>query len=102
MIHVIAAIKLAPGKRDEYLELFAELMPKVQAENGCIAYGPTIDVDSGLGAQEPVRDDVVTVVEQWSDLDALLAHIGAPHMAEYKEAVKDIVLSLDLKILQPV
>jgi quinol monooxygenase YgiN len=102
MIHVIAAIKLAPGKRDEYLELFGPLVPKVQAEDGCIAYGPTIDLASGLGPQEPVRDDVVTVVEQWADLDALLAHIGAPHMAEYKDAVKDIVVSMDLKVLQPV
>jgi len=102
MIHVIAAIKLAPGKRDEYLQLFAPLVPKVRAEDGCIAYGPTVDLASGLGPQEPVRDDVVTVVEQWSDLDALLAHIGAPHMAEYKDAVKDIVVSMDLKVLQPV
>ncbi|MBT3202473.1 MAG: antibiotic biosynthesis monooxygenase [Phycisphaerales bacterium] len=102
MIHVIAAVELAPGKRDEYLELFAQFIPKVLAENGCIAYGPTIDIDSGFGAQEPLRDNVVTVVEQWSDLDALTAHIQAPHMAEYKEAVKDIVVGLKLQILQPV
>jgi len=102
MIHVVAEIQLAPGKRDEYLELFAQLVPKVQAEQGCIAYGPTIDVESGFGAQQPLRDDVVTVIEQWSDLDALKAHIAAPHMAEYKEAVTDIVTGLDLKILKPV
>jgi quinol monooxygenase YgiN len=102
MVHVIAAVELAPGKRDEYLALFADFVPKVRAEQGCLAYGPTIDIDSGIGAQEPLRDNVVTVVEQWADLDALKAHIAAPHMGEYKEAVKDIVVGLKLQILQPV
>ena len=102
MIHVIATIDIAPGKRDEYLELFAQLAPKVLAEQGCLAYGPTVDVDSGIGMQMPMRDDVVTVVEQWADLDALRAHLSAPHMGEYKESVKDIVVGLDLQVLQPV
>jgi len=102
MIHVIATIEIAPGKRDEYLELFAELVPKVRAEQGCLAYGPSVDVDSGISVQMPLRDNVVTAVEQWSDLDALKAHISAPHMEEYKENVKDIVVGLDLQILQPV
>ena len=101
MIHVIAAIEIAPGKRDEYLELFAQLVPKVLAEEGCIAYGPTIDFDSGFGAQIPMRDNVVTVVEQWEDLAALRAHLTAPHMADYKQAVKDIVVGLTLQVLQP-
>ena len=102
MIHVIATIDIAPGKRDEYLELFAQLAPKVLAEQGCLAYGPTVDVDSGIGMQMPMRDDVVTVVEQWADLDALRAHLSAPHMSEYKESVKGIVVGLDLQVLQPV
>jgi len=102
MIHVIATIEIAPGKRDEYLELFAELVPKVRAEQGCLAYGPVVDVDSGISVQMPLRDNVVTAVEQWSDLDALLAHISAPHMEEYKENVKDLVVGLDLQVLQPV
>ena len=102
MIHVIATIEIAPGRRDEYLEIFAELVPKVRAEQGCLVYGPAVDVDSGISLQIPLRDDVVTAVEQWSDLDALKAHISAPHMNEYKEAVKDIVVGLDLQILKPV
>ena len=102
MIHVIATIEIAPGKRDEYLEIFAQLVPKVRAEQGCLAYGPAIDVDSGISLQMPLRDNVVTAVEQWADLDALKAHISAPHMAEYVESVKDLVVGLDLQVLQPV
>lgn len=102
MVHVIATIEIAPGKRDEYLELFAQLVPKVRAEQGCLAYGPTVDVDSGITVQTPLRDNVVTVVEQWDSLDALGAHLTAPHMGEYKEAVKGIVVALTLQVLQPV
>ena len=102
MVHVIATIDIAPGKRDEYLELFSQLVPKVRAEQGCLAYGPTVDIDSGISVQIPLRDNAVTVVEQWSDLDALQAHLTAPHMGEYKEAVKDIVVGLTLQVLQPV
>jgi quinol monooxygenase YgiN len=102
MVHVIATIEIAPGKRDQYLELFAQLVPKVRAEQGCLAYGPTLDVDSGIGVQIPIRDNVVSVVEQWADLEALQAHLAAPHMGEYKQAVKGIVVGLTLQVLQPV
>lgn len=101
MVHVIATIDIAPGKRDEYLELFAQLVPKVLAEQGCLAYGPTVDVDSGIGVQVPLRDNVVTVVEQWADLDALQTHVSAPHMREYTESVRDIVVGLTLQVLTP-
>jgi len=101
MIHVIATIEVQPGKRQEYLDLFGELVPKVLAEDGCLAYGPAVDVDSGIGLQMPLRDDVVTVIEQWSGVEALTAHIAAPHMEEYKQAVEGIVTGLTLQVLEP-
>jgi len=101
MIHVIATIEVQPGKRREYLDLFSELVPKVLAEEGCLAFGPAVDIDSGLGVQVPLRDNVVTVVEQWAGIDALNAHVDAPHMAEYKQAVEDIVTGLTIQVLEP-
>ena len=101
MIHVVATVEIAPGKRPEWLELFSSLVPKVLAEAGCIEYGPTIDIESGIGKQIPMRENVVTVLEKWDSLDALNAHLLAPHMAEYKEAVKDLVTGLELQILTP-
>ena len=46
MIYVIAGIELNEGCRDEFLEIFKGNVPKVRAENGCIKYEPTVDVDS--------------------------------------------------------
>lgn len=101
MIHVIADIHIAPGKRDEFLEIFRRLMPLVHAEEGCIDYGPTVDAQTGIAAQRRL-ENVVTVVERWSSVAALEAHLAAPHMADYREQVKDLVTNVELRILEPV
>jgi quinol monooxygenase YgiN len=102
MIHVIATIHIKPGQRDAFLAEFHRLVPMVHAETGCIEYGPTVDVASGLAAQEPPRDDVAVIVEKWASLAALKAHLQAPHMAEYRLRVKDLVLGTKIQVLQPV
>lgn len=101
MIHVIATIRVAAGRRADFLKEFHALVPAVKAEAGCIAYGPTIDVASGIPVQGALREDVVTVVEQWKDIPALQAHLVAPHMQAYREKVKGLVLGMDLQVLEP-
>ena len=101
MIHVIATIELAEGTRDAFLAEFHKLVPQVRAEAGCLAYGPAGDVETGLSAQPPVRPNVVVVVEQWESLDALRAHLQAPHMVAYRPKVKDFVVKTTLHVLQP-
>lgn len=101
MIHVIATIELVPGKRDAFLAEFHRIVPAVQAEHGCIEYGPTVDVPTPFAAQGPVRDNVVTVVEKWVDLPALEAHQQAPHMLEYRNRVKEMVAGVKLQVTKP-
>jgi quinol monooxygenase YgiN len=101
MIHVIATIELAEGQRAAFLNEFRALVPKVWAEAGCLEYGPTVDIASGLAAQGAPRANVVTVVEKWADLTALKAHLVAPHMEEYRPRVKALVRSTTLQVLEP-
>jgi len=101
MIYVIATVEVKPGKRDAFLAEFHKLVPKVRAENGCQDYGPTIDAKTDIKAQIPLRDNIVTIVERWASLQSLEAHLKAPHMGEYRERVKDMVVSVKLQILQP-
>ncbi len=101
MIHVIAAIELKPGTRENFLMEFARLVPQVRAEGGCIAYGGAVDVQTDLPVQGPARPNVVTAVEQWESLAALKAHLAAPHMSAYREHVKDYVLNTTIQILKP-
>jgi quinol monooxygenase YgiN len=100
MIHVIATIETAKGRRDDFLAAFNELVPDVLAEDGCIEYGPTIDVATAL-SNDPVRENLVTVVEKWESVDALHSHLKAPHMVRYRDRVKDIVISISIRVLEP-
>jgi quinol monooxygenase YgiN len=101
MIHVIATITIKPGKRDAFLAEFHRIVPLVHAEAGCLEYGPTIDVASGMSVQGPLRENVAVIIEKWESLDALKAHTQAPHMADYRVRVKDFVESVTLQILTP-
>jgi quinol monooxygenase YgiN len=100
MIHVIATIQTAPGRQDDFLTAFSQLVPDVRAETGCIEYGPAVDLATSVSSQ-PARDDVVTVVEKWESVEALLNHLKAPHMLRYRDRVKEIVLSVDIRVLDP-
>jgi len=102
MIQVIATIELKPGCREDFLPLLNDNVPKVKAEDGCLAYDPCVDIDSGLLSQGKISDDVVTLVEAWSSLEALQAHLKAPHMAEYREKVKDMVTNVTIQVLKPI
>jgi len=60
-----------------------------------------IDVDSKLPPQV-LDKDCVTLLEKWESLEALNAHLGAPHTLSYREKVKDLVESVTLKVLQEI
>lgn len=99
MINVIASIQIKKGKVPEFLENFKANVPNVLAEKGCIAYSPTVDVETGLPPQV-LDENMVTIIEKWEDLEALKVHLVAPHMLAYREKVKDMVENLSLKVLQ--
>ena len=101
MIYVIATIEVKAGKREAFLAEFHKNMPNVRAEKGCIEYGPAVDATTDIKAQMALRENVVTIVEKWESLQALHAHLAAPHMAVYRERVKDLVVGVTLQILDP-
>jgi quinol monooxygenase YgiN len=101
MIHVIATIELVAGQREAFLAEFAQLVPLVRMESGCLEYRATLDLVTDIPVQVPVRENVVTIVEKWESLDALKAHLAAPHMAAYRVKVQPLVARVQLQVLQP-
>ncbi len=101
MIYVIATIQVKPGQRDDFLAIFNRNVPNVLAEDGCIAYGPAVDVASGLAVQPPLRENTAVIMEQWESTAHLRAHLKTPHMAAYREEVKDMVESTMVQVLEP-
>lgn len=80
IIHVIATVQTKEGKRADFVEAFNKLVPLVRAEEGCIEYGATVDVQTVISIQGPLRENHVIIVEKWATLDHLMAHLKAPHM----------------------
>ncbi len=102
MIHVVATIELKEGCREDFLKILNKNVPNVKTEKGCIAYEPTVNVASGLPVQGEVRENVVTIIEAWENLDAFHKHLKMPHMADYRESVKNFVRNLNIQVLKSV
>ena len=99
MIHVIASIRMKPGKVSDFLQIFRSNMPHVLEEKGCMEYVPTLDLDADLPPQH-LDEHVVTIIEKWETLEALHKHLATQHMQDYRARVKDIVEDLSIKVLQ--
>ncbi|REK05486.1 MAG: antibiotic biosynthesis monooxygenase [Planctomycetota bacterium] len=99
MIYVVATIQLAAGQREAFLAEQRHLLPLVQAEEGCIEYNATVDV--ALTDESPLRHDVITMQEKWESLDALKAHLVAPHMKDFRDKVKAMVIGTKVEVFEP-
>ena len=98
MIRVVAIITAKPGRRDELLSFFREIIPTVRAEQGCIEYTPVIDAES---SPSEMGSDVYVVIEAWESLEALKAHSRAPHMAGFGAKAKDLIAKRAIHYLSP-
>ena len=96
MIYVIARMELNEGCKDAMLKVLEKTVPQVLAEDGCIMYTPCLDAD------EENSEKFLTIVEAWKDRDFHRAHLAAPHMAEFREAVKDLRKNSCVNVLEPV
>ena len=101
MIYVIATVEVKPGKREDLLKRVSQLVPKVRAEKGCLEYGPAVDAPTAIKAQISLGEIFVVMLEKWQGIKELETHLTAPHMTEYRQDVKDMVVGVKLQILQP-
>ena len=102
MIQVVTTIELLPGCLDDFLSLLNETAPRVKAEEGCLSYQAMLDVDSVIPTQGKLRQNTVTLVEAWVNMDTLHAHLTVPHMETFRDTAKAYVLRVSHQVLQPV
>jgi quinol monooxygenase YgiN len=100
MIHVIATVAVADGRRGDFLREFHKVVPDVRNEEGCIEYGPAVDLRTDM-PQVRFRENTVVIVEKWRDLASLQAHLKAPHMLAYRKQVKELVIGMEVQVLEP-
>jgi quinol monooxygenase YgiN len=102
MIAVIATIEVAEESCGDFRKVFAALVPKVRAEDGCVEYGLWADMPTNIPLQEPVRPNTVVVMEKWESVEALEAHLMTPHMREFLKATEPMKAVITLQILESV
>jgi quinol monooxygenase YgiN len=99
MIHVVAILSAHAGQRPKLLKAFADVIPAVRAEQGCVEYVVTTDAQN---ADPAFGLDTVVVVEKWESPAALKAHHASAHMSEFATLIADLLANLSVHVLQPV
>lgn len=84
----LAKIKVDPSQLEKYNEALKEQMTTaIRVEPGVLTYYAVADKN------DPSN---ITILEIYADTAAYQSHITTPHFKKYKEAVKDMVKSLEL------
>ena len=81
MILVIGHVKIAPEKFAAARPHMRAMLEATRKEDGCLLYAFSEDVlDPG----------VIRIAERWTSWETLKAHGGVPHMAAWRNALKEI------------
>jgi quinol monooxygenase YgiN len=102
MIHVVVTMVIKEGRLPEFLELARRVAAEVRREAGCLAYDYTLDVKSPLPTQEPVQANRLTLIERWESLEALEAHMTAPHMKLYGPQMQPLRESAAIRVTRDI
>ena len=78
MIIVTGQVRFAEGEIQRLTPAFRTNIEATRAEAGCARYAYAVDV---------IDPDLLHVVEEWSDEEAVNAHMNTPHMAELMTAL---------------
>ncbi len=77
---VTAVFHPAEGKRAELIEAFAQTIPGVHTEKGCLLY-----------AIHDAADGTITMIEKWATVEDLDAHGSSPQVEALRAAVSPLV-----------
>ena len=83
MIVVSGVIELGSKDREAAIEAAKKMAEASRSEDGCISYSFYIDIEN---------PNMIRVFEEWSSDEALATHFDAPHMTEFREALRQIEL----------
>ena len=84
----------------DYIAKTRAVVPAVRAENGCRMY--TLLEDAETSWEKPMRfgERTLWMIEKWDSIDALKAHLEAPHMKAFGPTVRGMRASGTFHVLQ--
>jgi quinol monooxygenase YgiN len=88
---VVARVYPKPGRVQEVIDVYADIVPLVHQEPGCELFALHTD------------DETVFVVEKWATPAGLQGHAAGPAYAQIRAGISDLVdHAADVWILDPV
>lgn len=102
MIHVIATVTALPGRREAVLDAFRAVAPTVRAKTGCLQYDLALPTPSGLPGQLAFEDGDLVIVERWSGLADLMAHLEDEHYRAWFLQVHGCLCNASMQVLDAV
>lgn len=78
VIVVSGTIQVAPDRRDDAVAVFAPVIAATNEEAGCISYHVF---------EDPWQPGRFRLFEEWTDQASLDDHLGADHMATFRDAL---------------
>ena len=102
MIHVLAIITAHPGMRGRIVEAYRANVDAVRAEAGCLGYGAVVDAPGAAEGFAQFGEDAFVVIEKWASMEALRAHMVAPHMKAYAAKTRELTAQRAIHVLEAV
>ena len=100
MIYAIVTSDIVTGGMEEFLNACRVLRPQALAEEGCLGYEYTAEVQSTLDAQDPVDTNRVTLIEKWESLEALSAHGTQAHTKAFVKKVGQVRRKMTIRVTE--
>ena len=102
-VYVLCRFDLKPDPDvSDYVSRTLSVVPAVRAENGCQMY--TLLKDADTDWEKPMRfgERTLWMIEKWDSIEALKAHLDAPHMKAFGPTVRPMRSSGTFHVLQEV
>ena len=102
-VYVLCRFDLKPDADvSDYVSRTLSVVPAVLAENGCQMY--TLLKDADTDWEKPMRfgERTLWMIEKWDSIEALKAHLDAPHMKAFGPTVRPMRSSGTFHVLQEV
>lgn len=85
----------------DYVSKTRSVIPEVLAEKGCRMYTLLKDADTDWELPMRFGERTFWMVEKWDSIEALKAHLKAPHMKSFGPTVRDMRTSSTFHVLEP-
>lgn len=82
MIVLHVSLPVDPARRDEAIDLIADLVEQSNREEGTIDYRAAVDIQD---------ENTIRIFEQYEDEAALEAHTNTDHYQRFQEQISDLL-----------